>query len=65
MSFLIALTVVVRMNTLEADNVREHRARTNDHSIQNHAQVRLRVHRIVIQHLVVFNRGVEDVAAGI
>ena len=32
----------------EADNVRDHRAGTSDHPFQKHAQVRLRVHHIVI-----------------
>ena len=34
---------------LKPDNVRDHRAGTNDHPFLNHAQVRLRVHRFVIQ----------------
>ena len=33
---------------IERDNVSDHRARTSDHPFQNHAQVGLRVHRIVI-----------------
>ena len=31
------------------DNVRDHRAGTSDHPFQKHAQVRLRVHHIVIR----------------
>ena len=38
----------VRMALPERDNVRDHRARTNDLPFQNHAQVGLRVHRIVM-----------------
>ena len=34
--------------SVERDNVRDHRAGTSDHPLQNHAQVRLRVHHIVI-----------------
>ena len=34
---------------LESDNVRDHRAGTNDHPFQKHTQVRLRVHHIVIR----------------
>ena len=33
---------------LKRDNVRDHRAGTSDHPFQKHAQVRLRVHHIVI-----------------
>ena len=33
------------------DNVRDHRARTSDHPFQKHAQVGLRVHRIVIRRV--------------
>ena len=34
------------------DNVRDHRAGTSDHPFQKRAQVRLRVHHIVIRPLV-------------
>ena len=37
---------------LEADNVRDHRARTSDRPFQNHAQVGLRVHRNVIRRSI-------------
>ena len=33
---------------VQADNVRDHRAGMSDHPLQKHAQVRLRVHHIVI-----------------
>ena len=33
---------------VERDNVRDHRAGTSDHLLQKHAQVRLRVHHIVM-----------------
>ena len=36
------------------DNVRDHRAGTSDHPFQNHAQVRLRVHHIVIRRCEAF-----------
>ena len=36
---------------VEPHNVRDHRAGTSDHPLQKHAQVRLRVHHIVIQRL--------------
>ena len=36
------------MATCEPDNVRDHRAGTSDQPLQNHAQVRLRVHHIVM-----------------
>jgi hypothetical protein len=36
------------------DNGSDHRAGTIDHPIQNHAQVRLRVHHIVIPPLSAF-----------
>ena len=38
---------------IELDNVRDHRAGISDHPIQNHAQVRLRVHHIVILQILV------------
>ena len=34
---------------VERDNVRDHRAGTIDRPLQKHAQVRLRVHHIVIR----------------
>eukprot|EP01047_Picozoa_sp_COSAG01_P044583 COSAG01_NODE_4044_length_5408_cov_1.746468_6_plen_64_part_00 len=34
--------------SLRTHNVRDHRARTSDHPFLSHAQVGLRVHRIVI-----------------
>ena len=35
----------------ERDNVRDHRAGTSDQPLQKHAQVRLRVHHIVIRRI--------------
>ena len=37
---------------MKSDNVRDHRAGTIDLSFKKHAQVRLRVHHIVIRRLV-------------
>ena len=46
-------TIKVRVeNLIEADNVRDHRAGSSDHPFQKHAQVRLRVHHIVIRRFV-------------
>ena len=39
-------------NSIEPDNVRDHRAGTSNHPFQNHAQVRLRVHHIVIPRIL-------------
>ena len=40
------------MSSVKPDNGSDHRARTSDHPFQKHAQVGLRVHRIVIGRLV-------------
>ena len=51
-------TTVFLINGLEAgsiakrDNGSDHRAGTNDHPFQKHAQARLRVHHIVIRRFV-------------
>ena len=47
----VAKAGMLHHERLNLDNVRDHRARTSDLPFQNHAQVGLRVHRIVIRRL--------------
>ena len=44
-----SLSIMSRL--IKPNNVRDHRAGTSDHPLQKHAQVRLRVHHIVIMRV--------------